>query len=171
MKIIEKLTNNLTKEEINQIIKLKNSHWNFGLKSQIEWFKKRINIKKKDIHIFIKNKKNIIGYVQLGYRKFNIKKNSQKYLLFRTLIISKRFRKKFLSKKIMDRVVKIINSKKIICFLTCQKYLVKFYNEYNWKKLKKSEFKILDHHNRLIGMINNPYREKIKKKIIFYYNK
>ena len=64
----------------------------------------------------------------------------------------------------MDRVVKIINSKKIICFLTCQKYLVKFYNEYNWKKLKKSEFKILDHHNRLIGMINNPYREKIKKK-------
>ncbi len=171
MKIIEKLTNNLTKEEINQIIKLKNSHWNFGLKSQIEWFKKKINIKKKDIHIFIKNKKNIIGYVQLGNRKFNIKKNSQKYLLFRTLIISKRFRKKLLSKKIMDRVVKIINSKKIICFLTCQKELVKFYNKYNWKKLKKSEFKILDHHNRLIGMINNPYREKIKKKIIFYYDK
>ena len=171
MKIIEKLTNNLTKEEINQIIKLKNSHWNFGLKSQIEWFKKKTNIKKKDIHIFIKNKKNIVGYGQLGYRKFNIKKNSQKYLLFRTLIISKRFRKKFLSKKIMDKVVKIINSKKIICFLTCQKNLVKFYNKYNWKKLKKSEFKILDHHNRLIGMINNPYREKIKKKIIFYYDK
>lgn len=171
MKIIEKLTNNLTKEEINQIIKLKNSHWNFGLKSQIEWFKKKINIKKKDIHIFIKNKKNIIGYVQLGNRKFNIKKNSQKYLLFRTLIISKKFRKKLLSKKIMNRVVKIINSKKIICFLTCQKELVKFYNKYNWKKLKKSEFKILDHHNRLIGMINNPYREKIKKKIIFYYDK
>ena len=47
MKIIEKLTNNLTKEEINQIIKLKNSHWNFGLKSQIEWFKKKNKYKKK----------------------------------------------------------------------------------------------------------------------------
>jgi len=171
MKIIEKLTIHLTNEEIYQIIKLKNSYWNFGLKSQIEWFKKKINIKKKDTHILLKNKKNIIGYVQLGYRKFNINKNSRKYLLFRTLIINKKFRKKLLSKKIMDKVITIINNKKIICFLTCKKNLVKFYNKYNWKRLKKSEFKIMDHHNNLIGMINNPFREKIKKKILFYYDK
>ena len=171
MKIVKKFTNNLTKEEIHQIIKLKNSYWNFGLKSQNEWFKKRTNIKKKDIHIFIKNKKNIIGYVQLGYRKFNIKKNSQKYLLFRTLIINKKFRKKFLSKKIMNKVMDIINNKRIISFLTCKKGLVKFYNKYNWKRLKKNEFKIMDHQNNLIGMINNPFQRKIKKKILFYYDK
>ncbi len=171
MKIIQKFTIHLTNEEIYQIIKLKNSHWNFGLKSQIEWFKKKINVKKKDTHILIKDKKNIIGYVQLGNRKFDTNKNSQKYLLFRTLIVDKKFRKKLLSKKIMEKVITIINKKKIICFLTCKKDLVKFYNKYNWKRLKKSEYKIMDHHNKLVGMINDPLKKKIKKKFLFYYNK
>ena len=65
----------------------------------------------------------------------------------------------------------IINNKRIISFLTCKKDLVKFYNKYNWKRLKKNEFKIMDHQNNLIGMINNPFQRKIKKKILFYYDK
>ena len=41
-------TEKLTSNQIKQICTLKNSHYNYGLKSNIKWFKK--NCKKKDIH-------------------------------------------------------------------------------------------------------------------------
>ena len=33
-------TSKLDKLQINQILKLKNSYWNYGYKSQLQWFKK-----------------------------------------------------------------------------------------------------------------------------------
>ena len=51
MKIIckSKKTKDLSKTEINNICKLKNKHWNFGLKSQLIWFKKNSSLKKDGI--------------------------------------------------------------------------------------------------------------------------
>ena len=39
------LTSDLSKKEIFEICLLKNSHWKFGIRNQIKWFKE--NIKKK----------------------------------------------------------------------------------------------------------------------------
>ena len=38
MKFYKKTTSKLKKKEILDIVKLKNSHWNFGISSQLKWF-------------------------------------------------------------------------------------------------------------------------------------
>ena len=42
------ITKNLTNQQVKDICSLKNKHWKFGFKSQIEWFK--INSFANDIH-------------------------------------------------------------------------------------------------------------------------
>ena len=75
----------LKKKDIIQICKLKNSYWNFGLKSNLRWFKK--NVKKNDINNLIYLKKKIIGYTLFRKRTVIINKKKIKYLYFDTLII------------------------------------------------------------------------------------
>ena len=61
-------TSKLSKKEINQIISLKDSHWKFGRKSQISWFKKRVLAN--DVHNLMIINGKIIGYTFLGIRSF-----------------------------------------------------------------------------------------------------
>ena len=43
--IKSKLTDKLKKNDIQNICKLKNSHWKYGIKSQLKWF--QMNMKEK----------------------------------------------------------------------------------------------------------------------------
>ena len=74
--ISSKKTFQLNNKEISQICYLKNMHWKYGLKSNLDWFKKYV--KKNDIHnlLFVEDK--LAGYTLLRIRTFytnNIKKN------------------------------------------------------------------------------------------------
>ena len=40
--LLSKKTKQLKKQEIHNICKLKNSHWNYGFKSNLAWFKKNV---------------------------------------------------------------------------------------------------------------------------------
>ena len=74
--LLSKKNKKLKKQEIHNICKLKNSHWNYGFKSYIEWFKK--NIKSYYIHNLVYYNSKLIGYTLLRIRTFysgNIKKN------------------------------------------------------------------------------------------------
>ena len=55
MKFYKKSTFNLTRKDIREIINLKNSHWNYGFSSQLNWFKNKTNVFKSDFHFFLKN--------------------------------------------------------------------------------------------------------------------
>ena len=55
MKFYNKPTLRLKKKDILGIVKLKNSHWNFGISSQLSWFKNKKNVFKNDFHLFFKN--------------------------------------------------------------------------------------------------------------------
>ena len=170
MKLYKKRSLKLKKKEILDIAKLKNSHWNFGISSQLSWFNNNKNVFKNDFHIFLKKKQKIIGYVQLGKRKYILNSKEKKYYLFRTLIISKKERNGKLAKKIMNEVSNFLKKRKIPSFLICKKNLIKFYKKYGWVKLNKKKYKIEDHKNLLIGMTFN-FKKKDRAKIIkFYYN-
>ena len=66
--INKKRTCELTDLQIKKIIKLKNSYWNYSLKSQSNWFKK--NIGENDIHFFETKNKQIVKY--LVFREITI---------------------------------------------------------------------------------------------------
>ena len=63
MFLIKKKKKSLTNLLINKICKLKNSYWSFGLKSNMDWFKK--NVYRNDIHLlmFKDKKKNCFSWL------------------------------------------------------------------------------------------------------------
>ena len=118
-KIEEKLKINLCK--------LKKTFWNYSLKSHVEWFSK--NVKKNDINIFLFNKESLIGYNTLRKRNYYLIENKIKknpFLFLDTLIIKKEFRKKNLSKKIMNKNIDISRKSNLPLILICKKQHINF---------------------------------------------
>lgn len=170
MKFYKKKSHKLKREDIKNIANLKNSFWKFGIKSQLAWFNNKKNVLKDDFHFYIKKNKKIIGYVQIGKRKFLLNEKKKYYFLFRTLIVSKENRNKKIADKLMKQVSKFINQQKKPCFLLCKKRLIDFYQNYKWIKLNKKKYKVQDHQNNLNAMILNMNNNDLQKNKKFWYN-
>ena len=151
--ILSLKTSQLDRALINNILKLKNTHWKKGMKSQSKFFKK--NISKNDIHILLFLKKKLSGYVLLRKKKYIFKNKKYNYLHFDTLIIKKSLRNKKLSSFLMSYVNNIINLEKKISLLYCEKKMFYFYRKYEWKKIKKNKFKLDYPNNKKLLLIHN----------------
>lgn len=125
----------INKRLLRQILLLKQSHYKYNFNSQLAFFKK--SYKKNDLHnlLFLNNK--LIGYTAL--RKIIIKLNSKnkEILLFDTLLLNKKFKKRLLSPILMNFNNFIIIKNKIPSFLKCNKELVNYYKKFGWKKTSK----------------------------------
>ena len=158
-------SNNLKKTEIVKICNLKNKHWKYGIKSQKNWFFQ--NYKKNDTHYLVFFKNNLIGYLHLGVKNLLIESKKKKYVLFRNLIVDKRFRSIGVAQKIMFFANDYIKKQKKIGFLICKSKLIKFYKKYGWQRYSKKQIILSDHqHNKMFFMTFNC---KEKKKIRFFY--
>ena len=81
--VIKNLKNS---SEIRKICKLKNKEWNYGIQSQIKWFKTMVT--PKDINIILKIKHRVVGYLLLRSRSFEHKKDKKlKVNIFLTRIL------------------------------------------------------------------------------------
>ena len=165
IKVHSKKTNSLLKKEINSIVKLKNTHWKYGVKSNYNWFKK--NIRNNDIHNLIFSNEELIGYTLLRKRKI-ITNSYRKYIYFDTLIIKKKYRKKKFANILMSFNNKIIKKNKMIAFLICKKKMINFYKKNFWKFLDNKNFQIKDHSSKKSGMIFNNYKKKEFKNFKFF---
>lgn len=126
-------TKHLSKKQIIDICKLKESHWKFGLNSQESWFHQ--NTKKNDLHNLLFYKSKLIGYTCLRKKKLSYKKTKKKFLLFDTLIISKKYRDSKLSNILMNYNNLIIIKSNYFSFLLCNKELINFYKKFQWKNI------------------------------------
>ena len=168
--MVSKLSKILTRSEVDQICRLKNTEWSYGLRSQKLWFKK--NIKSNDLHnlLIIKNK--IIGYTCLRRRTYKISKKIKKYLLFDTLIIEKKLRQNYLGKLLMIFNNKIIKKNNLPSFLVCRPKTLEFYKSNNWKRLNKKNFEIIDNKfTGQYGMVYNISEIKKKNKLLIWIKK
>ena len=163
MQILSIQTKKLSPEKINKIVNLKATHYKFKKKLQLSWFNN--NIKKTDIHNILINNKEIIGYNCL--RKIKLlkveskKKKTINSILFDTLIINEKYRKKNLSKFIMERSNLIIKKKNIFSFLFCSKSMTKYYKKFNWKLFPKNKIKFLNK-NDFIGKRCMIFKNNVK---------
>ena len=169
------LTTKLSKKRINEILILKNSYWKHGMYSQKKWFNK--NAKSKDYHNLMICNNKVVGYTFLANRKLEIiTKNKKifkkKYLLFQTLIISKKFRNYLNLSKFMKFNNYKIKKQKKLSFLLCKKDKIKMYKLFNWRNINKGLFTVSDHKNNLYGLIYNDTSKlslKCKKMVFHYY--
>ena len=134
---LKKLESNLR----SKIFQLKKTHYKFSFSSQKIWFNNHIQAQ--DKHLVLFNKKDVIGYNVLKFRKINFqylgKKIPGKAYIFDTLVINNKFRNLGFSKLIMNKSNNIIKKKKYISFLVCKRNMIKFYKYYNWKIIPDSK--------------------------------
>ena len=163
-------TKDLKPNQVTGICKLKNTQWKYSFKSQLTWFKKH-NLKT-DLHNLLIFKNKIIGYTSLRLRNLEHSNKKYKFLLFDSLVVQKRYRNKIYSNILMKFNNSIILLNKKISFLICEKEMVNFYQKFDWYKIKKQTYEILDHTTVKIGMIyNRNSLNKIQKKINFNFKK
>jgi len=163
----------LSKNQILSICLLKDSFWKFGMKSQLNWFKK--NVYPNDINNLVYHDDKIIGYTLLRKLKVFLKdQNKSKtinYFWFDTLILEKKYRGHNLSKKLMLLNSKMIKKNKLVSFLFCKKGLINFYKKNNWyifdkKKMNnkyKKNYNLLVFNRKILKDCGFTYKElKIK---------
>ena len=162
-KIDKKSITNLkaSKKLINDICRLKDKFWKFGLLSQKRWFKK--NVKEEDVHNCIFVNKNLAGYTLIRKRKVLYKEKTISYYLIDTVTVIKNLRGHQIGKMIMELNTSLSKKNKKISFLLCKKKLIDFYRKCGWKKLKKRKFVVDGKKTRLFGMVYNPNKLKIEK--------
>ena len=161
MNLYSKKTSKLSKIEINEICKLKNSHWKYGIISQKNFFFKNVGLN--DIHNLVIMEKKIIGYTLLRQWKISFSKSQKRYLHFDTLIINKNLRGKKISKKLMELNNNIIRKKKSFSILLCEKSMIKFYKKFRWKILQKKY--VIGKKSKKTYMI---YNKEIRRKLSFH---
>ena len=177
MEFQSKKTSEINLREIDQILKLKDSHWKFGYDLQLKWFRK--NAQPNDVHNLMLVKKKIEGYTFLPERSLNIyldnKHNENSgYILFTTFIISKKFRNFPYYSKMMRFNSETIIKKKKISFLLCEDMMKNFYKRFGWILLNKSKFEVADHkiNSKNAFVYNANKLTKINNiKFYFFYNK
>ena len=165
------LTKNLSKNNIKLINLLKNTHWKYSIKKQYEWFD--LNAHKYDVHLMVFIKKKLIGYVHLSPRSFysdKSLKNKKKYILFRNLLVLKKYRNLNIATLIMNSVNTYIKKKKLFSFLLCKIRVFKFYKKFNWIKMNKINYKLIDHNYSSLAMTYNIKKSNKKNKYFFSYN-
>ncbi len=163
-----KLTKNLKKKDIQSICKLKNTHWRYGIKSQINWFK--ANMKDGDIHNLGYFKGKLIGYVSLRKRNFLLNKKKKRYLYFDTLIVLKKYRKLEIGHKLLNLTVKVIKKSKLHSMLICKKQVINFYEKYDWQKVIQKKIKIIDHkYSKNLSMMCFNQTKQMSKTNIRYF--
>jgi len=162
------LTKKLKKDVILSICKLKNTHWKYGVISQLKWFNKYIQ--DNDIHNLAYIKKKLVGYVLLRNRNFLIKKNKLNYLYYDTLIVSEKYRKRKIAYKLTNQTAKITKKLKLHSMLLCEKKIEPFYIKNKWEKMSTKNFKILDHENsKKLSMMSFNLKVTTVKNYMNYY--
>lgn len=149
------LTKNLTKNNINEIIRLKRNFWKYSIKSTKSHFE--INYKKNDSHNLVYLGKELIGYSV--FRKnlfiFNCKKT---YMILDNVIIKNKYQNSNLSDILMSFNNNFILNKKKISYLICKQELVNFYKKYYWKLVNDKYLKLRQHQDNKRRIMSFDFR-------------
>lgn len=129
-----KKTNDLSKVEIDQIIKLKQTFWKQGVLSQKFFFLS--SYKAKDMHFMLYNKSKLIGYNCL---KFCENTNCE-FILLDSFIVSPIYQKKGISNILLAKSLNTICLLKSNSFLYANRKSVSLYKSFGWKTISKSNF-------------------------------
>jgi len=154
--------NRLSYKEVVSICKLKNSFWNFGIKSNLLWFKN--NVKNNDLNIILKSDRSTIGYTLLRKRTYLYLNKKRYFFYLDTIIIAKKSRGQKFGKALILFNNFIIEKFDLLGFLLCKKKDIKFYKKFGWKLLNSKKYTIQNKdQNNLHGMSYNSNENNFKK--------
>lgn len=130
-----------------EISKLKKEFWNYPIKDQMLWIKN--NIKETDVHLVLKEKNVLIGYLTLTNEQILCKKEIKEFIGIGSVCISEKHRGKKLGLLLIKLVDYFLSQKGVSGVLLCKNELFQFYNKCGWEVYngdvyyKKEKFKDL----------------------------
>ena len=163
IQLSSKKTNELDSVLINKILVLKNTHWSHGIKSQKEFFRKKVLAN--DLHNLLIINDKLVGYTCLRKKKLYTRKKKL-FFYFDTLIIEKKYRNKGFSKILMNFNNFIIYSNNISSHLVCKNQMVPFYKSFFWKKNSDFVFKGIQPYDHCLSFNYNRSKQSKKRIII-----
>lgn len=129
------LHENVTSNQLDEIIIIKSIAWPYSYESQLNWINS--NLANKDIHVLLYLNNTLIAYLNLICIVFQINK-MKKHGYGIGNVCSKEKGKGF-GKEIISRInIYLIDTNKI-GLLFCRDLLVPFYNQNNWKVIEKDK--------------------------------
>ncbi len=134
MKLNFILQSQLTKKDLQKIIDLKKSHWNYTDEEHINWINE--NIIKDDIHVLMTNGENIVGYLNLIKTEVILNNQKQSFLGIGNVCASEKGIG--YGKALLFGVQKYLTENNYRGILFCKDFLVAYYKKIGWKLVSKS---------------------------------
>ena len=134
MKVFTVLKNDqLSKKHINDIVLLKQQHWNYPVESQIRWLKD--NIRDDDSHLLFYDESRLIAYLNLVKIEIDIDGLKFHAKGIGNVCVDKELHGQGLGNKIVVKANEILLETNYKGFLLCHPQLVNFYLKAGWKEI------------------------------------
>ncbi|WP_089604234.1 GNAT family N-acetyltransferase [Acinetobacter piscicola] len=128
----------VTEQDIKQVVDLKSMQWNFSLDKQIQWIKN--NIKNSDFHMFLLLNGKGVAYLNLIDIDLIVNGISRKGLgIGNVCAIEKGKGHGF---ELMKEANKVISNLNQTGLLFCKEPLLKFYHSLGWEELAPKSYKV-----------------------------
>ena len=127
----------LKKEDEYQIVKLKDQHWVYGIKSQMDWI--RENVKEEDVHLigqlYSKEQLIIVAYLTMSKIQVRIDGNQYEAIGVGGVCVDRKKQHQGLGSILVYKANTIIQEKKKTGILLCKNNLIGFYERCKWEHL------------------------------------
>lgn len=128
----------LSVQEKNDIINLKEQYWKHGICSQLEWMDK--NIKDGDIHLIARGTDGFIcAYLNIVQLNVLVDERKIQCLGIGNVCVDSKYKHNGLGSELCKKANTIIREKGQQGILLCKKSLLPFYDKCNWKVIRPME--------------------------------
>jgi len=130
----------ITSDYLDEIIRLKQQHWNYSYESQKEWIVS--SLKDDDLHLLLKLDGVCVAYLSINI--INMIVDEQKLIGkgLGNICVDLAYQKQGLGKKIVEKANEIIEQGNDIGILLCHAHLIPFYERCGWVNMKYDNLEI-----------------------------
>lgn len=121
---------NLTADNLDEIVRLKQQHWNYASESQKKWIQSYL--KPDDIHLLMKMDDKVVAYLSINVISMIVDGQVMVGKGLGNVCVDKVFQGQGLGKKIVEKANEIIRANDDTGILLCHTQLIPFYERCGW---------------------------------------
>ncbi len=120
----------LTADALNEIVRLKQQHWNYSAESQKKWIQSCL--KADDLHLLMKMDDKFVAYLSINVINMVVNGQAMVGKGLGNVCVDKDVQRQGLGKKIVEKANEIIKINDDIGILLCHTHLIPFYERCGW---------------------------------------
>ncbi len=120
----------LTDDALNEIVLLKQQHWDYSTESQKKWIQSCL--KADDLHLLMKMNDKFVAYLSINVINMVVDGQAMVGKGLGNVCVDKAFQGQGLGKKIVNKATEIIKANDDTGILLCHTHLIPFYERCGW---------------------------------------